>query len=111
MGKGLRNTEAISYLDKADVWLYTMLAAVAMQQNDNQSVFDWLRTAKRVALRFDAAPQHQTRVGLKFYHGYENEMSYDSMGETAIASIENFIMTETLGRNLLPAWENICAEE
>lgn len=111
MGKGLRQKDVIGYLDKADVWLYCILAAASLRQGNDQSAFRWLRKAKETALRFDAAPQYKTSVGLKFYHSNDNAMSYDSMGQTAVSSIANFLKEDKLGKELSPIWKKVCAEE
>lgn len=111
MGQGLRDTQVVGYLDKTDVRLYTILAALAVRQGKDQTACDWLRKAKETALRFDDAPQYKTGVGLKFYHSGDNAMSYDSMGQTAMGSIENFLSEDALGKELRPVWAKLRAEK
>lgn len=46
---------------------------------------------------------------MKFYHSSEAAMSYDDMGETAMAMIENYIADDVKSKNLRPLWEKIRA--
>ena len=110
MGKGLRDEKSIGYQDKAEVRLYTILAAMAVRQGNTQRAYDWLRKAKETALHFDAAPQYKTAVGLKFYHGNERATSYDDMGKTAMDTIENFLADKDAGEGLRTIWAEIQAE-
>ena len=90
---------------------YTILAGVRLLQGDEAGAEKWLREAKRSAIRFDAAPQYRTAYGMKYYHGSERSISYDDMGDTGMAMIENFISEDGDGKNLRRIWEKICAEE
>lgn len=110
-GRGLKQPDAVNIIDKADVLLYTILADVRMLQGDGLGAEKWLREAKRTALRFDAAPQYRTAHGMKFYHSNQKSMSYDDMGETSMAMIENYMKNDGVGKNLRLLWEKIRAEE
>lgn len=110
MGKGLRDEETIGYMDKADVRLYTILAAMAVRQEKELEAYLWLKKAKETALRFDAAPQFKTGVGLKHYYGSSTAVSYDDMGRTALESIEIFLADPDAGKGLHAIWKKICTE-
>ena len=111
IGWGLKHPNAINIIDKADVRIYTILAEMRMLQGDEIGAEKWLREAKLTALRFDADPQYRTAYGMKYYHGSEKAMSYDDMGETGMAMIDNFMEDAVAGKNLRPLWAKIHAEE
>jgi hypothetical protein len=48
---------------------------------------------------------------MKYYHGNQTALFYDSMGETGIAMIENYIASDSDSVNLRPIWEKIREEE
>lgn len=110
LGNGLRDTKIVNWMDRGNVRLFTILAEVEFLRGNGQSAYDWLVKAKQSAEKFDAAPEHRTGAGLKFYHGSPNAASYDDMGETAMAMIENYMADDWEGKNLRPLWEKICAE-
>ena len=111
LGWGLKYPDAVNMIDKTDVRIYTILAGVRLLQGDEAGAEKWLREAKRSARRFDAAPQYRTAHGMKYYHSNEKSMSYDDMGETGMATIENFMADDQEGRGLRPIWERIQAED
>ena len=82
-----------------------------MLQGDEAGAEKWLREAKKTALRFDANPQYRTAHGMKYYHSSEKSMSYDDMGDTGMAMIENYMADEVAGKNLRPLWAKIQAEK
>lgn len=110
-GKGLRNEHVVTYQDKTDVLLYTVLASMAVKQGKEQESYLWLKKARQAALRFDAAPQFKTGVGLKYYFGSDTAVSYDNIGQTAMKSIENIIFDENADRELVDLWTRIQAED
>lgn len=110
IGRGLKHRDAVNIIDKTDVRIYTILAQVRMLQGDKAGAETWLRQARQTALRFDAAPQYQTACGMKYYHSNDSSTSYDDMGDTGIATIENFLADETAGKELRPLWEKIRME-
>lgn len=112
MGRGLKQPDTVNIIDKAAVRLYTILAEIRILQNDEAGAEKWLREAKRVALTFDAAPQYQSAYGMKYYHSSKKAMSYDDMGETGMAMIENYMAEDELvGKNLRPLWAKIQSED
>ena len=110
LGQGLKHPDAVNFIDKADVRIYTILAEVRLLRKDEVGCERWLREAKRVALRFDADPQYKIAYGMKFYHSDPESVSYDDMGETGMAMIENFVADESVEPNLRNIWGKIKAE-
>ena len=110
MGWGLKHEDTVNIIDKSDVRIYTILAGVRLLQEDEAGAEHWLREAKKAALRFDADPQYRIAYGMKYYHSSEKSMSYDDMGDTGMAMIENFIADEADGTNLRPLWDKIQTE-
>ncbi len=111
LGKGLRDTAVINWMDRGDVKLYLILAEVDFLRGREQGAHDWLVKAKQTAERFDAAPEYHAGVGLKFYHGSDAAMCYDDMGATAMDMIDRYMSDEVEGKNLRPLWAKIRAEE
>ena len=111
IGWGLKHPDTVNIIDKTDVRIYTILAEMRMLRGDEAGAEKWLREAKRTALRFDADPQYRTAYGMKYYHSSEKSMSYDDMGDTGMAMIENYMADEVAGKNLRPLWAKIQTEE
>ena len=110
LGNGLRDTGVVNWMDRGNVRLFTILAEIDYLRMNEQGAYDWLVKAKDTAEKFDAAPDYRTGTGLKFYHGSPNSTSYDDMGETAMAMIENFKADELEGKNLRSLWRKILTE-
>lgn len=112
IGRGLKLPNTVNIIDKTDVRLYTILAEIRMLQADEAGAEKWLREAKRSALAFDTAPQYQSAHGMKYYHSSKKAMSYDDMGETGMAMIENYMAEDDVaGKNLRPLWAKIQSED
>ena len=111
LGKGLRDTTAVTWMDRTDVRLYTILAEAALLRGEEEGAISWLQKARDTARRFDAAPEHRTSVGMKYYHGSKRAASYDDMGQTALSMIENFMAEGESSANLRPLWEKIREKE
>lgn len=107
LGKGLKEPNTVNILDKTGVRIYTILAEARLLQGDTSGAEDWLRQAKASALKFDAAPNYRSAYGMKFYHSHPQSTSYDDMGETGMAMIENYMADDRAGKNLRPLWKNI----
>ena len=91
--------------------IYMTLVGVRLSLGDTVGAEKWLREARRSALKFDADPQYRVGHGMKFYHGSRTVLSYDDMGETGIAMIENIIYSEAADQGLRSLWERICKED
>ena len=110
MGWGLKHPDVVNIIDRFDVRIYTILAGISALRGEEAGAKKWLREAKKSALRFDADPQYRTAYGMKFYHSSEKSMSYDDMGDTGMAMIENFVAEESGRENLRLLWEKVKAE-
>ncbi len=109
-GQGLRDTSKVSYLDRGDIRLLTILAEVAQRENDNQAAKEYLRQASMIAKRFDASPSYDV-AEIYFYHRSDAAaFAYDDMGDTAEDIVLNFIKDDAPGKDLIPIWEEICNE-
>lgn len=110
LGQALRDPSVVTYMDKGDIRIFTILAEVARREGDEQTARDYLLRAKVLAERFDAAPEYRVCVGQKYYYGSPEARSYDDMGETAMDVILNFLRDVKAGAGLQPIWEEICYE-
>ena len=110
LGSGLRDTNIVNWMDRGDAKLFTILAEIDLLRGNEQGACEWLVKARESARKFDAAPEYRTGAGLKFFHGNENSTSYDDMGETAMAVIDNYMADDVTGKNLRPLWAKIRAE-
>lgn len=110
MSSGLKTPGTINIIDKTNVRLYTILAEVRLLQGDTPGAENWLRQAKASALKFDSHPQYQSAYGMKYFYGETQATSYDDMGETGMAMIENYMADDLVGKNLRPLWEKIRKE-
>ena len=111
LGKGLRDTSVINWMDRGDVKLFLILAEMDYLRGKEHGAQDWLVKAKETAERFDAAPNYRTGAGMKFYHGSRTAMSYDDMGDTAMDMIEQYMADDVVGKNLRPLWKILCAKK
>lgn len=111
LGKGLRDTNIVTWMDRGDVKLFIMLAEMDALRGNEEGAYTWLCKAKESAMKFDAAPEHRISVGMKFYHGSENAVSYDDMGESAMDMIGNVLADDKAGQDLCPVWEKIREEQ
>lgn len=104
--EGLHDRTVNSFLDKFEAVLLTMLADTSRRKENTDDAYRYLRRARDIARRFDAAPQYRTCVGLNFYHGNGTEMSLDDMGDTAILAIENTLERDAC-EELKTMWEEL----
>ena len=61
--------------------------AAAPACGNEEGAYAWLVKAKESALKYDAAPEYRIPVGMKFYHGSDDAIAHDDMGETAMDMI------------------------
>ncbi len=109
IGQGIREPGVVTYMDRGDIRIFTILAVASMLQGDDAAAREYLKRGKLIAERFDAAPEYRlTRV--KFYHGPDSARAYDDMGGTAMDIILNFINDDDAGELLRPIWEELCHE-
>jgi len=111
LSQGLRDPDTVCFIDRGNIRILTILAEISFLEGDIDTTYDYLRQAKSTATRFDRSPEYKTCVGLKFYHGDSESLSFDDMGNTAMDIIENYMNDATVGKNLHPLWEEIKNEE
>lgn len=109
-GQGLRDASKATYMDRGDIKILLILAAVSAMQKDNVAATQYLKRAKDIAVRFDNAPNYSLK-GTKFYYGVDKSTGYDDMGETAMKIIENFLSDEENKKWLLSLWKELCDEK
>ncbi len=109
-GQGLRDTNNVSYIDRSDIRILTILSAVANAENDISSAKDYLHRALALAERFDNSPNYKIS-SLYFYYGWEDQAAFDKMGDTAKDVIINYINENSFAKALLPVWEEIYNEQ
>ncbi len=107
--KGLRQSDTITYMDKGDVRSLIVLAEISAMQGHDEETRRYLNEAKKLALRFDSAPNYTT-LGIKFRHGKESTI-FDDFGDTAMAGIEKFIADDEAAPHLRPFWEKLKQED
>ena len=110
-GQGLRDASAVSWMDREDVPLFLILAEMDLLRGNDEGAYGWLVRARKTALKFDAAPDYRAGTGMKLYHGSDQGVCYDDMGDTAMAIIENHLADEKTGKALRPIWCRILREE
>lgn len=106
-GERLRKPNTVSYTDRSNVRILTILAALSMEQGDRTSAYAYMKQAKQTAERFDSAPNYRVAEG-KYYHKLPDARGYDDMGETAMDMIVKYIRTEKGGQMLEAIWEDVC---
>ncbi|MCD7755007.1 MAG: helix-turn-helix domain-containing protein [Firmicutes bacterium] len=106
-GQGLRDPERVHYLDRAHVGIFVFLAEAARAEGDSTAAREWLRRARDLARRFDRAPNFDFGE-IYFYHSPDSAVAYDSMGDTAMDIIHNFLRKNP---EMLPLWEELENEE
>ncbi len=107
MSSVLKTPDSVNIIDKTNVRLYTILAEVRLLQGDTAAAEEFLRQAKASAQKFDLDPHYQSSYGMKYFHGETQATSYDDMGETGMAMIDNYMADDLAGKNLRPLWARI----
>ena len=111
LGKGLRDPNVVTWMDRCDAKLLLLLAEMDMLRGNEEGAYAWLVKAKESALKYDAAPEYRIPVGMKFYHGSDDAIAHDDMGETAMDMIGMFLADDEAGQNLRPVWDKIRKEQ
>ena len=113
--RGLKTGTAVSYLDKMEVFLLPVGAAILTGKADEKGAEEYMRLAYEVAIRFDEAPCYNV-TGIKYYCGDLEISAADDMGSTAMESVENIIYQirskdEKISELLCTIWEEIRNEK
>ncbi len=110
LSQGLRDTGRSHYMDRMDICVFVVLAAIGMKRGDLAEARACLQRARALALRFDENPSYEIR-NIYFYHGSETVKAYDDMGETAVEVVVNAMQTYHVYEQLQSIWEELCHEE
>ena len=109
--QGLKEPGKASYLDKSQVILLVLNVFACFQLGDRERTKEYLRQARQLALRFDAAPSYGLEHH-KFITLQRDAAAYDDFGPTAIEGVEAQLKdNEKDSPGLWALWEEVCHEE
>lgn len=109
--QGLKEPGKASYLDKSQVILLLVNAFACIQLGDRERTKEYLRQARQLALRFDAAPSYGLEHH-KFITLQRDAAAYDDFGPTAMEGVEAQLKdNESDYPGLWALWEEVCHEE
>ena len=109
--QGLKEPGKMSYLDKVQVILLLLNAFACFQLGDRERTKEYLRQARQLALRFDAAPSYGLEHH-KFITLQRDAAAYDDFGPTAMEGVEAQLKdNESDYPGLWALWEEVCHEE
>ncbi|MBR1821115.1 MAG: helix-turn-helix transcriptional regulator [Clostridia bacterium] len=101
---GLREANRPCFLDKLLAVLHSCLSYECLKLGDEDAARQLLSEAKRLAERFDAAPDYATQA-VRFIQP-SDESVYDDMGATAMEAVEN-VVSSADNAPLLALWKAI----
>lgn len=106
---GLKKDNSINFLEKIEATLWGLLASMYCYMRDEEQAKAAFRSAKAVALAFDAMPTYAANT-IRFVHICEPISAVDDIGETAMQGIQKVVDDEenTLVKKL---WKEIKNEE
>lgn len=109
--QGLKEPGKASYLDKSQVILLVLNVFACFQLGDRERTKEYLRQARQLALRFDAAPSYGLEHH-KFITLQRDAAAYDDFGPTALEGVEAQLKdNEKDSPGLWALWEEVCHEE
>ena len=109
--QGLKEPGKASYLDKSQVILLLVNAFACIQLGDRERTKEYLRQARQLALRFDAAPSYGLEHH-KFITLQRDAAAYYDFGPTAMEGVEAQLKdNESDYPGLWALWEEVCHEE
>ena len=109
--QGLKEPGKASYLDKSQVILLVLNVFACFQLGDRERTKEYLRQARQLALRFDAAPSYGLEHH-KFITLQRDAAAYDDFGPTALEGVEAQLKdNESDYPGLWALWEEVCHEE
>lgn len=92
-------------LDKYVSMLLVCSASISVSLHDYDAARDSLVQAREMALRFDATPDYRA-VTLRYYCGEADAISYDSLGDSALESLNNFVRDDN-NPELMHMWKEL----
>lgn len=105
---GLKDEAHPSIFDKTNAVFHVMLAHLALKLKDAAKAEAYLRTAKNIADRFDAAGSYDFRQ-IRFVTMAKQATAYDTLGETAEIAIHN-ICVQLENEELNALWKEVSHE-
>lgn len=106
---GLKLQGKSCHLEKGEALLWAMRAAVQLDLHQPENAKKYLRTAKQLALHFDAEPNYDA-TSMRFVEISRPATSHDDMGETALMAIDE-VIAEQKNERLTLLWKEIKNEE
>ena len=100
-----RRDDGPSYMDKIGTLYLTGLAYIELQLNNRKKATEYLKKAKKLGEKFDAAPDFDARRE-RFIEISEPHMAYDTTGKTCIEGIEK-VITLLKSEELSKLWKSI----
>lgn len=109
--QGLKEPGKASYLDKSQVILLVLNVFACFQLGDRERTKEYLRQARQLALRFDAAPSYGLEHH-KFITLQRDAAAYDDFGPTALEGVKAQLKDNKKDSpGLWALWEEVCHEE
>lgn len=106
---GLEPEGKTCHLEKVEAILWALRAWVQLELHQPENAKKYLRTAKQLALHFDADPNYDA-TSMRFVEIGRPATSHDDMGETALMAIDE-VIAEQKNERLTLLWEGIKNEE
>ncbi len=105
---GLKRPGKISYLDKSEAILLTLLAFVHLKMQKTELAASCLNRAKTLAETFDRSPDYHAAT-IRFISDDVSASSMDDLGETALEALEK-TMADINDTELTALWRRILHE-
>ena len=87
---GLKNPEKRGYMDKNEAILWTVRADILLSLCKKEEAIKSLRQAKKIALRFDEAPNYNA-ASIRFVSCQTSATAFDDLGDTALIGVDDLI--------------------
>ena len=87
---GLKNPEKRGYMDKNEAILWTVRADILLSLCKKEEAIKSLRQAKKIALRFDEAPNYNA-ASIRFVSCQTSATAFDDLGDTALIGVDDLV--------------------
>ena len=106
--KGLKKTNEPDFIMKMIVVFDVFLAVFQYKSGDRKGAEESLRTAKRLAVAFDAAPNYAANQ-VKYVRESETTNAHDLLGETAMDAVKYVLRDKD--PELRKLWTEVCGKD
>lgn len=106
---GLKPEGKTCHLEKGEALMWAIRGSIKLSLQQPEQARDSLRSAKRIALHFDADPNYDA-TSMRFVEISKPATSHDDLGETAIQAIDSVIKEQNM-EALTRLWEEVKHEE